>query len=63
MSRVFRKPLSIDLAAVPAVNEKSDCIAKRSQTTREAAGLTTQSSQVMTQFGVIALDGIGLALI
>ena len=48
---------------VPAVDEEADGIKEGVNTAREAAGLASQAGKVVTEFGIITFDGIGLALV
>jgi hypothetical protein len=63
MSRILGKLLTIELAAIPAVNKKPGRVVKCSQTTGEAARFTPQSSEVMAEFGIVPLNGVGLAFV
>ena len=58
---VWMLPLQ-ELPRIPCVNEEEDCPLDGLKGATEAAVLTGKASQVMAQFGVVALDGIGLLL-
>ena len=60
MSLVKRKPLSIKLSAVEAVYEQADGTIKCIRTARKAARRTSQASEVMTEFSIVAFDRIGI---
>jgi hypothetical protein len=60
MGRVIGKALLIQLTSVETVHEKLQGCFQRFRTTRKAARTSSQASQVMTQFGIVCFDRVGV---
>ena len=53
----------VELATVPCIDKELDRPPQSPDAAREAARLTAQARQIMAQFGIVALNGVGLAFV
>ncbi len=60
---MIRKGEFVKLAAVPGKDKKLEGTAKRVNTARETTRLARQAGQIVAEFGIVALDGVGLAFV
>src|SRR5262249_2890425 len=58
-----RITLAVELTTIPQVNEEFDGTAESLKATGKTAGATGQASQVVTEFGVVALNPISFTLV
>ena len=62
VSWIIRIALFVKLPAIETINKKAQSTFERMRATRKATGSTSQASQIMTKFSVIAFDRIGVSL-
>ena len=62
MEGVVWEPAAFELALVEAVDEQADSTVQRIRATREAARGSCQTSEIVTQLGIVGFDGVGLGL-
>jgi len=60
MGRVIRKELLMQLALIETIHKELQGRTQCFRTAREAARTTRQASQVMTQFGIVSFDRVGI---
>lgn len=60
MGRIFWETLFIQLSTIEGVDEHAYCTLQRIRATRKAARFSSQASQIMSQFCIIAFDRVSL---
>lgn len=63
MSGVLGVLATIELAAIPGIDEQLDRIAQRPERTGEAAGFARQPREIVPQVRIVAFDRVGLTLV
>ena len=60
MKRVFWKAMLFQLALVEGIDKQTNCTVQGIWTTGKASRRTSEPSQIMSEFSVIAFDRIGV---
>ena len=62
MEGVLRELVFSQLALVEIIDEQTNCAMEGIRTTGETSGRTCKSRQIVSEFGIVAFDGIGVGL-